>query len=465
MSSPLVSVVIPAYGQAGFLKQAIQSVLGQSYKNFEVIVVDDASPDNTSEIVRQFDDPRVRLEVHKENQGLPAARNTGIQSSRGELIAFLDADDMFHPDKLRFHVDFFREHPDIDVSYNPRFELNHSADTIRELWRPPLRVSLTDVVLGFPFSPSDMMVRKGRLVQVGLFDESFVCGGEDTDLPCRLALAGCKFASVDRALNYRRYHSGRRKKNLRCRLDDVVRALNATFGDPRCPPEVSTLQGMALKHHLMVLVYLALSYGETELGKEFLDELVRVDPSITTHRPSELLEFLLVESIADENLNHADVLKQVLSRLIPLGIDFTDQYEWAVGRGFLLLGTRNIIWGRVEKGENRFRKAVESKTRIDDAYLRDLSYQLMSFSLEFGDPSALKVIRDLVPWLEKFEYRSWFRLLQGSYLLDRAFWNYQAKEYSRVPRDVFRSGTCIPLNFVDRGVAAIFLRSLLSSVR
>lgn len=465
MDHPLVSVVIPAYGQAGFVAQAIQSVLEQSYAHFELIIVDDASPDNTSEIVRKFTDPRVRLIVHRENRGLPAARNTGIRNSKGEIIAFLDADDMFHPAKLRCHVDFLEKHPEIAVSYNPRFELNHSADTIRELWRPPLRVSLVDLVLGFPFSPSDMVVRKEHLVQVGLFDERFICGGEDTDLPCRLALAGYRFASVDRALNYRRYHSGRRKKNLHCRLDDVVRALKATFEDPRCPSEVAALQGVALKHHLMVLVFLALSYGETNLGKEFLDKLVRVDPSVISGQPCELLEFLLIECIADENIDHAVLLKQAVSQLFHLGVDFTNLYNWAVGRGYLLRGTRHILWGRVEEGEKNFQKAIELNARVDHAFLRDLTYQLMSFSLEFGDSSALKVIRDLLPWLEKFEDKSWFRLLHGSYLLDRAFWNYHAKEYSRVPGDVFRSVAFAPMNLVDRGVAAIFFRSLFSSVR
>jgi glycosyltransferase involved in cell wall biosynthesis len=125
MSKQLVSVVIPAYKQAAFVGEAIQSVLDQSYPHFEVIVVNDASPDHTSEVVRQFADPRVKLIVHEENRGLPAARNTGMKAANGELIALLDSDDFFHPEKLQTHVDFLEKHPAVGVTYNGRYELNY----------------------------------------------------------------------------------------------------------------------------------------------------------------------------------------------------------------------------------------------------------------------------------------------------------------------------------------------------
>jgi glycosyltransferase involved in cell wall biosynthesis len=97
MTTPTVSVIIPAYNGAEFLAATIQSVLDQTYSNFELIVVDDASTDDTSQVVQQFDDPRVKFIQHQENQGSDVARHTGLQASSGEIIAFLDQDDLFHP--------------------------------------------------------------------------------------------------------------------------------------------------------------------------------------------------------------------------------------------------------------------------------------------------------------------------------------------------------------------------------
>ena len=135
MGSGLVSVVIPAYKQAQYVGDAIRSVQKQTWPDFEAIVVNDASPDNTSEIVRSFTDPRVKLIIHGENRGLSAARNTGILASSGKILALLDADDMFHPEKLQMHVGFLENHSNIGVTYNARFELNHSDTTIRGIWR------------------------------------------------------------------------------------------------------------------------------------------------------------------------------------------------------------------------------------------------------------------------------------------------------------------------------------------
>src|SRR5215210_2105808 len=95
--TPLVSVIIPCYNQAHFLGEAIESVLGQSYPNFEIVVVDDGSPDDTAEVAARY--PEVRY-ICQDNQGLSAARNTGLGQSEGEYVVFLDADDRLLPEAL-----------------------------------------------------------------------------------------------------------------------------------------------------------------------------------------------------------------------------------------------------------------------------------------------------------------------------------------------------------------------------
>ncbi len=103
-SSPLVSVIVPTFNRAKTLRTAIQSVLHQDYENIEVIVVDDCSYDNTSELISQIDDSRIVYIRHNENRGAAAARNTGILAARGELIAFQDSDDEWLAGKLDTQV-------------------------------------------------------------------------------------------------------------------------------------------------------------------------------------------------------------------------------------------------------------------------------------------------------------------------------------------------------------------------
>ncbi len=106
---PLVSVVIPTYNQPVFLREALDSVFAQSFKDYEIIVVNDGSTDDTAEQLKQYGD-RIRL-VTQENQGIGRARNRGMDEAVGRYIAFLDHDDLWHPSKLEAQVDFMREHP------------------------------------------------------------------------------------------------------------------------------------------------------------------------------------------------------------------------------------------------------------------------------------------------------------------------------------------------------------------
>src|SRR6266849_10400417 len=107
--SGLVSVIIPCYNQAHFLHEAIESVLAQSYSNFEIILVNDGSTYSTAEVVRRHSPVRY---VYQENAGLSSARNTGLRHSRGEFLVFLDADDRLLPHALETGVGSIREHPE-----------------------------------------------------------------------------------------------------------------------------------------------------------------------------------------------------------------------------------------------------------------------------------------------------------------------------------------------------------------
>ncbi|MEB3337453.1 MAG: glycosyltransferase family 2 protein, partial [Leptolyngbyaceae bacterium] len=111
-----VSVIIPVYGAEKYIVKAVKSVLNQTYQNFELLIIDDGSPDRSIEICRQFLDPRIKI-LSQENRGIASARNLGIRHATGEYIALLDADDFWTPDKLIKHVKHLENSPWVGVSF------------------------------------------------------------------------------------------------------------------------------------------------------------------------------------------------------------------------------------------------------------------------------------------------------------------------------------------------------------
>ncbi len=112
----LVSVIIPVYNVERYIAAAVQSVLDQTYENFELIIVDNGSPDRSIEICQQFQDPRIRI-IRQENRGPSGSRNTGVRHAQGAYIAFLDGDDIWVPDKLAKHVAHLDADPTVGVSF------------------------------------------------------------------------------------------------------------------------------------------------------------------------------------------------------------------------------------------------------------------------------------------------------------------------------------------------------------
>jgi len=118
IQNELISVIIPSYNSGKFLGEAIESVVNQTYKNIEIIVINDGSTDNTEEIVKKWQkkDRRIRYLKHKENRGLSVARNDGIRISKGDFISLLDADDFWMKDKLEKQMKKIKEGADIIYS-------------------------------------------------------------------------------------------------------------------------------------------------------------------------------------------------------------------------------------------------------------------------------------------------------------------------------------------------------------
>ncbi len=191
MGTPTVSVIIPVYNREKHIANAIGSVLKQTYPDFELIISDDGSTDSTLKIVETFTDHRVRIIKSPINQGAAAARNQGIKQARGNLIAFLDSDDIWLPHALEHLIRTLAEHPEhIGVLANHYLIQNG----ITTLGVKSLRgVGIRHFLLGTDFNPGDgMLVKKEVFEKVGYQNPKFI-RHEDWDWILRVYQAGYTF--------------------------------------------------------------------------------------------------------------------------------------------------------------------------------------------------------------------------------------------------------------------------------
>lgn len=188
VGDPLVSVVMPAYKTAGYIRASIDSILAQTFTDFELVVVDDCSPDDTAEICRSYTDPRIRLVTLAQNRGLAGARNAGMEVARGELIAFLDSDDIAVPERLALQVDYFARHPECVVLGGGYRRMLDTGELLpgSSLFELPDEAVRPMLLLRNYFNASTLTVRRSAVPEGG-FRHMF---SEDYDFLSRI-MTGC----------------------------------------------------------------------------------------------------------------------------------------------------------------------------------------------------------------------------------------------------------------------------------
>lgn len=225
-SLPIVSVVIPMFNVEQYIAQCMQSVLAQTYKNFEVICVDDGCTDGTLIKLAQFDDSRIKL-IRQKNRGLSGARNTGILAAKGVYVALLDADDFWAAEKLGQHINHLNANPDVGVSYCPSLFVNEQGKPMGIGQFPKLkRISAKDVFCRNPVGNGSAAVIRRRLLNEVVFDSESernrMCvfnealrQSEDIELWLRIALLGkWKFEGINTPLTFYRVNNGGLSANL-----------------------------------------------------------------------------------------------------------------------------------------------------------------------------------------------------------------------------------------------------------
>jgi glycosyltransferase involved in cell wall biosynthesis len=205
--TPLISCIVPAFNAERYLAEALDSILQQTYRRTEIVVVDDGSTDRSPDVIASFG-PRLRA-VRQVNSGPAAARNRGVDEARGEFIAFLDADDRWHPDKLRRQLAHFAERPGLDVS------VTHC----RNFWIPELAEEaerFRDHRIAQPapaYLASTMLARRSVFERVGPFDTTLRFG-HSTQWLLRCRECGMVFEALPDVLYERRIHYLNRTRTM-----------------------------------------------------------------------------------------------------------------------------------------------------------------------------------------------------------------------------------------------------------
>jgi glycosyltransferase involved in cell wall biosynthesis len=264
---PVVSVIIPAHNSAAYVVEAVRSVLAQTFRDYETIVVDDGSTDQTMDVLAQFGGA---IRIHRQsNQGPAAARNAGIRLAAGEFVTFLDADDVWMPDKLARQVDFMTTHPEVGLLFADATEWR--GDTIE---KPSILATMTfgrDAEAQVPiqdafrkllienFIPtSSVMVRRSCFAKAGLFDVALP-NAEDREMWLRLA-AHFPIAGVPEVLARKRSHDA----NISLRTEIALRSRIRVWN--QCQRRFPRLAPAAVYNQLFAITYEQLGYILLEQG-------------------------------------------------------------------------------------------------------------------------------------------------------------------------------------------------------
>ncbi len=260
-----VSVIIPTYNRARFLLKAIDSVFAQKYEDFEVIVVDDGSTDDTKEILKTY--LKKISYIYQKNSGVSSARNAGIRVAKGEWVAFLDSDDEWLPEKLAVQMNFVASHPFI-IAHSVNIDLSdYDIDSQTSFSHCKFTPMKEEGIIEKPFlhhfryrttmMPSGVICKKKAAIQAGLFDESLsIC--EDYDFMSRLALQGSwGFSSDILAVMHKR--------------DENIQRLSAT----RSIDKITTCRSL-IKSHSKLLSEECLNNNDKEAISKLLSSNYRM---------------------------------------------------------------------------------------------------------------------------------------------------------------------------------------------
>ncbi|MFN3531871.1 MAG: glycosyltransferase family 2 protein [Candidatus Brocadia sp.] len=268
----LVSVILPTYNCAPFLPDSLGSVLSQAYDFYEIIVVDDGSTDNTKEVLKPFMQ-RIKYIHLEQNRGLPNARNIGIQSAQGKYIAFLDADDLWLPEKLQTDVNYFDQHPEVSMLYSRHINIDEKGYALggeRKKRLPSGNIFIRLFSEQNFIIASSVVVRKEVFEAAGLFDEQLI-NCQDWDMWLRITFY-FKAAGINKPLVKYRHNPrslSKNRDNVLKYQKEVIDKTYAAFKDTMCGMSEKLYKKRLASHYAKVGRYYLRMGNKTMANENF----------------------------------------------------------------------------------------------------------------------------------------------------------------------------------------------------
>jgi glycosyltransferase involved in cell wall biosynthesis len=263
VNKPEVSIIIPTYNHAILLGEALESVFVQTYRNFEIIVVDDGSTDDTASVLQPLIEQDLIRYIHQEKQGVSAARNRGIVEASGRYIAFLDSDDLFEPEKLDVQVKYLQDHPEVGLvqaGFTKFDNIGHDLGYRDTSWFSGMiypRILLYWTTL---MAVDTVLVPKNVFDAVGFFDTNLSMG-EDLDLWRRIARK-YPFGFINKSLARVRVHAGNTSGDKLRATQGLLMYLEQAFEDD--PGLTSQFRKRAYSRMFSTMAYNLLSENGNE---------------------------------------------------------------------------------------------------------------------------------------------------------------------------------------------------------
>jgi glycosyltransferase involved in cell wall biosynthesis len=312
MDKPAVSVLMTTYNRSNYIKEAIDSVLNQSYKNFELIIIDDGSTDNTFDIVKSIKDRRISY-YYQDNSGQNSARNTGIILSDGEYIAMIDSDDIWEADKLKKQVEILDKYNEIGLVFCGTVFINQDNEIV---YKKPLIDYKGDVLkklllTNFLYNGSCPLFRRAGIVKTGMFDTSFE-RMTDWEFYLRYALYN-KFWGISEYLLRYRIHDDTMSSDFEKYQIWGFKIIDSIFSNIDFPEKYQKLRKKA---YAMRYRYMGIRCFEKRLLKEarnYFNKAFKLE--IWTFLTGDMPIYYILSLFPIETLNFARLFRKYLNKI------------------------------------------------------------------------------------------------------------------------------------------------------
>ena len=265
----IVSVIIPACNCDRYIGEAIASVFAQTYTDYELIIVDDGSTDDTAQVIKSYGD-RINY-IYQTNQGVAQARNTGLAAAKGKYIAFLDQDDFFYPHKLASQVELMAQKPSLGMISSGWNIVNSQGEAINTVqpWEHSRELNIKDIIVWKPVFLGAMLFSHAWLKRISGFDTTLE-QTPDVDLVLRLAAIGCPAYWLKDAIVGYRQHENNASGNTLLQAQELNSMLERFFSDTNLRPQVKALENSSRYQSLVWSAWRLYSTGHVAAMTDYL---------------------------------------------------------------------------------------------------------------------------------------------------------------------------------------------------